>query len=336
MTKYELQNIIPFNDVYYVDCFYLAFFTAVEYLNGSVFSYMANDYFVYEIEDTLNGLTLMIKEKGVIPFDDITKEKGAVPFDDITKNNGIKTERWFNHCPNIVDFIKDSILGGSVIILPIDGYYYKHPHHDLFYLKEHHNNIMLVYGFDSEREVFKTTETNGFQWNTKDCHFKHEISFKELIIGHEGIVKYLQSDPPLPTILKLSKDNSAKVVSDIPSFYKSTMIANLKEHKNDILKGLQNIRIFADNIDQFDICETISFSNLVVSASNQYAIRNILGEECKHMSILDEIVNIWAKIRNLLLKYELKGVEYDKKNFCSKLHQLYELENLLYESIVEN
>lgn len=321
MMKYELEGVTPFNDVYYIDCVWLAYFTAVKHLNGSIFSYIANNQFLYGLEQTSEGLSLNIKPRQ------------TESLDEIDKYNCINIERIFGSCQDVIDFIKNSILSGSVIVLPIDGFYYKHPYHDLFYLKEHHKNAMLIYGFDSEREVFKTTETNGFQWNSRKCHYKHEISFKDLITGHEGIVNYFQDDPPEPTLLKLSKNGTEKVIDDNPSFYKSKMMNNLNVHKNDIIKGLQNIRILSENIEQFNISETAAFNNLVASASNQYAIKNILGESGGYVQLLDKIVDIWKMIRNLLYMYEFKGVEYDKNTFSAKLSQLYELENELYEDL---
>lgn len=321
MIRYELRNIEPFNDVYYMNCYKLALFTAVKYFNGSIFSFMANDYFVYTLEETQKGSSLIIEGREVISIVDMVN------------NNCINVEPRFDYCEDIVGYLKDTIMNGDIIILPVDGFYYKHPYHDLFYLKEHHHNAMLVYGFDSEREVFKTTETNGFQWNTPKCHYKHEISFEEMIMGHEGVVKYLQSDPPRPTITRLYKDNSNKAINDNPRFYDSILLKNLKDHKDDILKGLDNILFFAENINQFNIRETISFDNLVASASNCYRIKHILGEECKSIPTLENIVDTWAMIRNRLLKCEYKGIECDKNILSSKLYQIYELENLLYEGL---
>ncbi len=321
MVKYELEGVNPFNEVYYIDCLWLAFFTAVRYLNGSIFSFMANNYFGYELGQTPKGLSLNICERHVMPLNEICEY------------NCISIEQKNNYCEDIVGFIKDSIQSGRIIVIPIDGFYYKHPHHDLFYLKEHHSNQMCIYGFDSERKIFKTTETDGFLWNTKDCHYKHEISFKDVISGHEGVVNYLHNNTAQPTILTFYKNSAEKTINDSPHHYKSTLINNLKLHKDDIVKGLQNISVFAENIEQLGMSEPDVFNNLVASASNHYAIKNILGESGSYMRPLEGIVDTWKIIRNILYKYEFKGVEYDKNILRPKICKLYELENLLYEDL---
>jgi hypothetical protein len=322
MVRFELDGVTPFNEVYYIDCLWLAFFTSVRYLNGSVYSFMANNYFLYElVEQESKGLSLKIGNRSVKQLHEICEY------------NNIGIEAKNSYCQDIVDYIKDSLLSGGIIFLPVDGFYYKHPYHDLFYLKQHHYNAMCIYGFDSERQVFKTTETNGFQWNNENCHYKHEISFKDLVLGHEGFINYLQRNPAEHSILKLYKNSSEKTINTDPGFYKSTMFNNLNAHKNDIIKGLQNIRMLTENMGKFCMSETAAFNNMVASASNHYAIKNILGESGTYIQTLEDIVDTWRMIRNVLYKYEFKGVQYDVNIFQPRLCKLYELENLLYEDL---
>lgn len=319
--KYELQGLTPFNDVYYVNCFYLSIFTAIKYLGGSIFSFIANDYFTYELEETSNGLSLnIIKQSGVSPYS-------------ICEYNCINIEERFDYCEDIITFIKDSILNNNVIVLPIDGFFYKHPFHDLYYLKEHHYNAILIYGFDSETEVFKTTETNAAQWNTINCYYKHQISFKDLITAHEGFFKYLKFNPPRQAIIRLSKNNTKKMIDYNPVFYRNTMVNNLKAHKNVIINSLHNISVIIKSIEVFDIDDNTSFNNLIASVSNLYAIRSILGPCGNCIQLLNEIIDMWSIIRAIIYKSQFRQIKYNRTDICSRLSQLYTLENMLYEKL---
>lgn len=319
MAQYEIPDIVPYSDVYYVGCFYLPFFTAVKNLKGSVFSFITDNSYIYRLEQTEVGLSLDIENRETRSFSQITED------------NGISYEFKLGYCEGINDIIMDALLKGHVIILPIDGFYYKHPYHDLFYLKEHHSHHILIYGFDSEREMFKTVEVDGFQWNTKGFCYKHEISFENLISCHQGICEYFKENP-MPSLVQLSKKDPNKIVNDDPHFYKDIMIQNLKTHKNDILQGLQNIKTLEDNIEQFNISKAACFNNKVASVANEYKIKKVLGEEASYVPLLKNIVDSWIVIESLIYKSEFAGIK-NKNVFRSSLHRLYDLESQLYNCL---
>ena len=319
MVKYEMQNIIPFNDVYYVDCLHLSFFTVVKHFSGSIFSFIANDYFVYNLEQTVNGLSLKLEKQQVLSIIEMAEY------------NGITVESRYDYGNDIIGNITDALLSGSIVVIPVDSYYYRHPYHNLFYLTEHHRQTMIVFGFDSERKVFKIVDVNGFEWNTKNFCYKHEISFQDMVKCHEGSITF---DQNAPTLIKVSKDNTNKVLSDDPRFYKGTMVTNMKLHKNDILKGLQNIRIFSENIEQFDIDKSTVFTNKVTSSGNQYKMKSILDNEYTYDPLMESIIDSWIIIENLIYKNEFKG-RSERKKFTSQLNQLYDLESMLYERLFQ-
>lgn len=318
MVKYEIPNITPFSDVYYVECLYLSFFTAIKYFNGSIFSLIANDYFVYNLEQTMKGLSLKLEIKQVL----------SIP--EMAKHSGITVENRYDYGSDIISNVIDILLHGELVLLPIDSYYYKHPFHNLFYLKEHHKQTLLVFGFDNEKKVLKIVDVNGFEWNTNKCCFKHEISYQDMIKCHEESINL---DQNAPNLIRISKDNTNKVLIDDPSFYKGTMVANMKLHKNDILKGLENIRILSENIEQFDI-GTSAFGNKVTSLANQYKMKSILGNEYTYDPLMKDIIEIWAIVEGLFYKSEFNG-RSERKKLSSRLKQLYDLESLLYEQLFQ-
>lgn len=317
MVKYEIQNIVPYNKVYYIDCICLSFFTAVSYFKSSVFSYMANDYLVYNLGKTENGLSLSLDNLQVQSFEEVTK------------NNGIVIEYGKGYYNDIVNRVIDSILKGYIIILTVDGFYYKHPYHDLFYQKEHHAYHILVYGFETERKIFKTVEVNGLEWNTGKCCYRYEMSFQDMVLGHEGIINHV---PGGPTLMKLSRNSSLDTISDDPFSFRGSMIDNMISHKTEILTGLQNILTLSENIGEFDIPKSTAFSNKVASLSNQYKINSIIGEDHNCGRLFTDIIESWVAIEALMFMNDIKGVS-EKKKFASKLGRLYELECKLYENL---
>lgn len=317
MMKYEIMDVKPFNDVYYIDCLHISLFTALKHFNGSAFSYIVNDNFIYKLCETEKGLTLRIEKLGVEAFDKITA------FNGISINYGYE-------CGNeIIDSIISALINGCITIIPIDAYFYNHPYHKLFYLKEHHYQTILVYGYDYEKKVFKTIDVNGFKWNKKDFCYKYEISFQDLIKCHEA---RFQSGFEDGTIIKVSKTTSSDIVTDNPHSYKDTLINNMLFHKTEILKGLQDIFILYDYIDQFDMDEPTAFNNLVASVSNLYKIKNILGNEYINSSLTDDILNVWIVIRNMFIKSNF-NIVIKKEEFGCKLKQLFELETMFYKNL---
>ncbi|EPR12197.1 hypothetical protein [Ruminiclostridium papyrosolvens] len=322
MKHYEIKNVSPFNTVYYVDCFFLALFTAIKAFNGSIFSYISNDYFAYNLEETHDGLSLIIQNNHVRPFSELEQY------------NGILTESKFEYYDNIVDILKEALLNQKLIIIPVDGFYYKHPYHDLFYLKHHHYQSMLIYGFDSERNVFLTVEANGLESDSERCFYKHEISFQDIKKCHEGVVNYVQGG--LPTIRLISKVKPEIKINDDPHLYKNTMINNLLANREMIFNGLKSIHTLADNIEQFDMSETACFTNKVASASNLFKFKNILGEKSRYIPEMVEIYKAWAVMRDLTYRDQLRGGVRDKKKYYSKLCRIYEMENKLYKSLFDS
>ncbi len=322
MKHYEIKNVSPFNTVYYVDCFFLALFTAIKAFNGSIFSYISNDYFAYNLEKTPAGLSLVVRNYQIRPVEDLEKY------------NGILTESKFEYCHDIVDIIKEALLHDKLIIIPIDGFYYKHPYHDLFYLQHHHYQSILIYGFNSERKVFLTAEANGMESDSERCFYKHEISFQDMKKCHEGVVNYVQGG--LPTIRLISKINPQIKVNDDPQSYKNTMINNLMANSEIIHNGLKSIRTLAENINEFDMSETACFNNKVASASNLFKFRNILGENSKYVPVMEEIYKAWAVMRDLAYRDQLRGGVHDKKKYYHKLCQIYDMESKLYNSLFDS
>jgi len=317
MAVHEIPNIRPFNDTYFIDCTFPSFFTAVKNFKGSVFSYIANYSFVYKLDHTSNGLSLQLEK---LP---------AEKFTTMNRRNHITAEYRNNLCKDITDIVIDSLLKGSLVLLPIDAYYYKHPFHDLYYLKEHHSHFILIYGFDTNRRIFKTVESNGFEWNNNNCCYKHELSFDDLVLGHEGIVNHVKTDMTLGI---LSKDNPDHSIIDDPKANKKFMIDNLRLHKNNILLGLDCICELADNIEQFDISKGTLFDNKIASLSNMYKIKHILDYNQTYEQILQKILDNWRMIEMMVYRNEFQGI-ISKERFSARLHQLYKLESSLYESL---
>ncbi len=317
MIKYEIQNIIPFNDIYYVNCVEISILTALRHFNGSVFDYIVNDNFVYKISQTSKGLTLNLNKLGVKTSNEIFI------------NNDINIEDEYDYGNEIVDIIINTLNNGGIAIIPIDGFFYNHPYHDLFYLKEHHNQVILVYGYDCEKKVFNIIDVNGFAWDQNNFCYTHSIGFSNLIECHKGAANFKTNTA---AIWKLSKTNPGKIKTDDPCFYKNMLIRNMQLNKTEILEGLKNISTILENIDQFDIDETTAFNNKVASASNLYKIKNILGNEYNNSYLLDEILNVWIVIQNLAIKNTIKKIN-KKKKFGPMLRELHKLESTLYEDL---
>lgn len=317
LRSYEMQNIRPFNDVYYVDCVHLTFFTAVRFFQGSIFRYVANNHFVYQIEETTQGLSLALDCRL------------AVPLPELNVRNGLEVEEKSGYFPDVIDLITDSLLNGKLVLLPVDGFYYKHPYHDLFYSKEHHRHYILIYGFDADQSLFKTIEANGFAWDTKHFCYTHEIGYQNLVECHKGVVDHWPTEHSLAIISKLSP---APSVQDDPQLYEHTVLKNMKLYKNEIIEGLQHIQLLAERIEQFDLSLSTLFDNRVASLSNKFKIESIMGGEHPYGRLFTDIVDSWRIIEMMIVK-ERYQKDVTRGKLADKLYQLYEMETELYEQL---
>ncbi|MCL2050247.1 MAG: hypothetical protein FWG91_00745 [Lachnospiraceae bacterium] len=311
MTNFEHENIEPFNDVYYCGCDSLIYFTAIKYLGGNIFSYMANDIFTYVHENNKPCPSIALKNTPIKPLYEINEI------------NNICLERINIGSNNLVDVIKDILLNGSIVIVPADGFYYRHPYHDLFYQRVHHDQSFLIYGFNTVNETFKIVDVNGFEWNTENCCYKNEIDFKELQSCYENIL----SNGLLLPIQKLSKKESSNMINYQPHLYRELLIENIINNKSVILEGLEKIKNLT-NKTSINISKTECFNNKVASISNMYRTSKIIGHNEDEIYFLKEIHNRWIYIEHLVYKYEMKKRSEDQK--IEVLSQIFDLEAIYY------
>ena len=320
VNQYEIENITPFNDVYYSSCNVLTFFTAVRYLGGSIFSFIANGSFIY--------LPKKVNEFYSVVLHDIPQ----IPTDRLTEQNNIRIAHiQATEDLDIVETITEALLNEELIIVPVDGFYYRHPYHDLFYHTEYHPQTFLFYGFDCENETFKIIDINGFEWNNERCCYKHNIGFQDLRLGYQSILRHNKASTA-SYIQKLSKIDPDIIINDEPGQYKEQLLTNLISHRREIEAGISYIKFLSENISQFEISKTDCFNNKVTSFSNLYKMDKILGCQNSYLPILKNIHNKWKIIEHLVYKFEIRGVVI-KEHFKLILEQVYTLENQLYSEL---
>ena len=163
--SYEAENIEPFCDIYYIDCFYNALFPILNHWGVDKKVIMGSYVPILQKDDEIGaGLTW----------------KCAGTRCDILKNNGIEESEYL--CKqDICEVVKQHLDRDELVIVYIDCFYEK-GRFDTF-MKEHWPHTILIYGYDEISEEFSILEHTA----------KENLDYTPWKIGYGDLVKCYQS-----------------------------------------------------------------------------------------------------------------------------------------------
>ncbi|WP_218618662.1 non-ribosomal peptide synthetase, partial [Paenibacillus sp. P3E] len=154
-----LGKIQPFNDFFYQDCFYSAFFAVAEHFNRDILSFIYTDIFRYEFTEESKSLSCKIKSN--IGFEELVSQEGI----EVDMKSGL-------NC--VIEEVMSCLKNRKPVILSIDCYEIKMREE---YKKNHSSHSILVYGFDENKKVINAIFQSE---NAGSSYMKHEITFQEL------------------------------------------------------------------------------------------------------------------------------------------------------------
>lgn len=145
MSKKILDNIEPYNDIYYHSCFFHAMFPVIMHFVKDIRSFICNNIFAYDYQMKGGNNSLGIKAVTRMTIRNILDDIGIGANMKILSNN-------------IVDDLICSINKGNPAII-LTECYYQSLRPDMFE-KIHVPHSLLIYGYNNEQSAFNIIEHN--------------------------------------------------------------------------------------------------------------------------------------------------------------------------------
>lgn len=193
MCNYKiLDNIEPYNDIYYKNCFYQAFFPVVNHFNKDIALFLLNDIFVYDYDKEKDGLRFDLKALSIESESKLMEEIGIV----------LQAKK----SSSIISDLKTSINSERPVIIPIDAYY--ESFRPGVYLGSHTPHNLLVYGYNEYEQTFNILEQ--ISKDSLRCG-KNTISYMDTDNCYNGYLNNFLNDNKLPTYYEFYLDQSNPV-----------------------------------------------------------------------------------------------------------------------------
>jgi len=321
-----LENIEPFNDVFYKNCFYNSSFPVLKYYGKSVITFLINDVLVYTFDAASPSLKLSTQYVMCDTVENVLEREGvALKVIDVADD--------------VVGEIIKSINNKLPVVIWVDCFFAS-IRADA-YKKNHWPHTWLVYGFNEAKKKFYIIEHTHRDNLT---YTRQEVSFNELTDSYYGYVKnFRNKNDTSPTYYEFSMINGDESCGqgseDMMQDYRSKYVSNMLSKNNLLSEGLESIKIFKrkflkvisdEELLKKNAEHILSGVNDIINAKNveKYKIRELFKENESLMQNIDGIIGKWTDIRVVLGKYIYTSM-YKKEKFilaADKLEQIYNLE----------
>ncbi|MBU5265934.1 BtrH N-terminal domain-containing protein [Virgibacillus proomii] len=327
MKEKKIENIDPYNDLFYKGCFYNSFFPIVRHYNKNVSDFLENDIIVYTTDNSIQTIDAEYIE--IRPVEEILEQMHIM----------VKT---LTYIDSIVNEVIESLQHNRPVLLWIDCYY--EPARNDTFQKIHQPHTMLLYGFNKIKEQFhiidhKNSNTLSYEKRTisfsdlENCYTGYIKNFNHLYINNSYYAFYVEENP-----------------EDTNQEYKrnDALLDNIMNNRELIEESLTRLLTFChSHHSAFD--NTASFwdnTELILSSINN--IVNAKKAELYRLTILENIpeefqggmnniLHNWNLVRGIIARviYSEKYGVNTMKNITEKLYEIYQLEVSFYQKIFE-
>lgn len=311
-----LDNIEPFNELYFESCFFNSFFPVVNHFSKDITSYLVNNRIIYQLDDNDE---LRVKYLTFESAESIMRRQGI----------GVET-RYF--CSDLIPSVIKAIEAERPVIIWSD-YYYNPLRTDVFH-KEHGEHTLMVYGFDEARMEFQILEhTNRDSLN----YSKQIISYNNLEITYNA---YREFNAKNESYFEFYLEEAHLDKTDHFERYKNHIVCN-KDEVTASLSGIINyLNYLADRcLNGHPLIEGMDTLNAIVNAKKveSYTLFKLREYESTHSLYLlsKELVEQWSLIRSLIYKLQISRNSDAtlRRRIQLKLKELQLLEKTYYKYI---
>ncbi len=238
-NKIFLENMEPFNDMYFTSCSYSSCLSLVKYYKKDALAILANPIFNYEFNEESSIISVRVNE-----FREIHR---------ILIDMGISIHLKWPEVDNLKNEIISSLSNGYPISISIDMYY--QPGRIAYYNKEHGlGHQLLVFGYDPDKDMFHTIDDMiGMD--------KYTISCKDLENCYKGMLEGGGFEPGNRCAFFEFRENPDKILSPLEresAIYSciADFTDNMLSRKNLILQSLNCLCAFEEAFERIKKYET--------------------------------------------------------------------------------
>ncbi|KNY24968.1 beta-ketoacyl synthase N-terminal-like domain-containing protein [Pseudobacteroides cellulosolvens] len=292
VQKCILDNIEPFNELYYKSCFYNALFPVVRHFNKSLIPVLINDMILYCMNRDKENPD--IEYRAVKNVESVLDEQGITV---VKKHQSL----------DVIGDICKSVSGGRPVILWVDCFYASiRPD---TYEKVHWAHTWLVYGYDDNKREFHILEHKHRDSLTYE---KRAISFQGVVDSYNGFINFFQPDKNTSTYYEFYPDSTSS--EDDLGIYLRIFKKNMLDYKKTIAEGLQEFASFIDFfkltvadreiLAKYSIEDCIQGINNIINAKlvERFRAERLISDNSGILEILDKIINYWNSVRSVLAK----------------------------------
>ncbi len=327
----EISGIEPFNDIFFINCFYSALFSVVQYYGQSIMDYLLNNIATY----------LYKPDKELLKFDVDFLTVGDLT--DTLKKHEITIENKKPDSHVLQEILKD-IDNQNIVILGVDCYYIT-IRKDTFN-KNHWPHSILLYGYSMEKKAFLAIEQLRINTLT---YKKTEIPFEDIRVAYEAYVEnYNNSELYAPSYISASgKRRTFALGEEELKSYRSRYEEALLQNQTELQARIQSLSLCCKNLENIVNNQDLlseSTTNLLFVINNiingklveRYKLMKLYGEEDEKVPILDKIIHGWKVIRAYIERYQITGVLFEKqlKEAVMGIHMIEENELKVMELLV--
>ncbi|GEM_PF-1446662 len=319
-----LDNVEPFNDVFYRSCYLNSLIPIISHFNKEILSFLVNDITLYQYK---NG-----------DMQSIIQYMPVEPIEKILENMGIK-KLSTKDTSNLCDRINNAISKGRPVVLWIDCFY--SPVRVDAYNKRHFEHCILIYGYDNTKRVYNVIE---HRHRDNLSYEKKLISYQDIINCCNGYVNDFygkKTDMPVYSEYYCVDDTFDRLESPADlNTYKRIFMTNMIDKKADILSGLESLKYYYKDFEKITGSEELLRTNAesIFSGINnvintkqveRFRLDKLYGGTYDGIRILDEILDEWSEVRKVTAKFIYSSV-YKKESFTyavEKLKEIYKKEH---------
>jgi acyl transferase domain-containing protein len=333
ICEIKLNNIEPFNDLFYKSCFYNSLFPAIKYFTRDIYPFLINDINVYRLNYCFDKIKICSSEYiSLKTYEQLLNEAGL-----LCKHIEISA--------NIIDDIRESINRNNPVIIWVDCYY--EPIRQDIYLNEHLLHTWLIYGYNDVLKYFNIIEHN---YRDNLDYKKQIINYDDAILCYNGCIDNFISKTPFPSFIEIyinQHDKKLKEQYRNLDEYKNEYKSNIIKYKDKFFESLENIKLFTEDyknsVTDIQLLNQISESliagfNAIINAKKiqLYILNRLFYDNPVIIKILENIVDNWEGIRSIILKFSYTSIYKQKmlEQSIISLDEIYKLEHEFFASIM--
>lgn len=301
--SHYIENIEPFNDIFYQNCIMNAFFAVMNHYNRDIMPFIMNDMMFYKYDKAAGDDMLQIDYVQIQQIDELIQCAGI----------GMDT-KW--HTKQLTAHIIESLNQNRPVVLWIDCYY--SPIREDMYLKEHWPHTLLIYGYDANEQIFHIIEHKH-----KDNLFyqKREISYHDLNNCYNGYESNFNKEKDKISYYSFYEVQTVK--NKNLNEKQNIFIHSVYQNASDFEQSLRNLESFLPSYKLLvldnDLLKNHSqqLLKMCIDISNaknveRYRMLKLFGDKIGETELMDEILHCWNKLRKTIAIYNYSSrYKYD-------------------------